>query len=834
MAKRASRRRHPPRRGSVADALEGLVPSGVSMVARASLRRQWRAAVLIGLLAGLIGAVVLASAAGARRTASALERFDSFSRHSQLEVSAGFATPSELRRFERSRGVEAVGELYQLTLTLPDGTFLPLAAAVDRRFGTTVDRPLVVEGRLPRPSAPLELAIGETLAARLHLHAGSRARFPSYSPAQVDLARRTDLSPGPPAGPPIIFHIVGVVRRPLDLGVRGGPGGVIVPTPAFFRRYHDRIGSFGGYVLRVRAGPTSGDVKAAANAARRIFGHDPNFSVVPVNTETVGASDAIDVLTTALWIFGGITLAAGFVAVAIVESRQIATEEGEQPALRALGLTRLDRTLGAGAVAVPIAIVGVVVALAGAAALSPVLPFGVARKADVDAGFHIDAIVFALGGIALVASVLLIAVIAAGRVASMGAERPSARLPATTRAAERAGIAPTLAAGLRLAIDPGRGRVAVPVRSASVGAVLGVLGIVAVMIFSAGLRHLAGSPRLYGWSFDAVVIPNGGDTGPTSSREAAASARCDTSLRSWRREPRLGALGVVCLVSVDVDGHGTHAWGYRAVRGRIEPSIVNGRRPRRADEVALGGSTLSTAGKQVGDSVRIRERGAAKRYHVVGQASFPSPSTFDAQPLADGAVLTPKGLLRLGGSGESLDTNLVARFAPGIQPEALPRDRATGDAKLHGGLAVLPTVPVEVLRLQQVDDLPTVLAALLAVLAIIAVGHAVLVAGSRRRRELAVMRTLGFRRREIRTTVLSQAFTLTLVGLVLGIPLGLAVGGLVWRATADNLGVADDPVVPTTALVALVGGAIVVTAVLGLLGARFAARRTPAAVLRTE
>ena len=50
----------------------------------------------------------------------------------------------------------------------------------------------------------------------------------------------------------ITLRVVGIVRRPLDLGGRGAAGGVLVLTPAFLERYRDEVGSFAGTILRVR------------------------------------------------------------------------------------------------------------------------------------------------------------------------------------------------------------------------------------------------------------------------------------------------------------------------------------------------------------------------------------------------------------------------------------------------------------------------------------------------------------------------------------------------------------------------------------------------------
>ena len=79
----------------------------------------------------------------------------------------------------------------------------------------------------------------------------------------------------------------------------------------------------------------------------------------------------------------------------------------------------------------------------------------------------------------------------------------------------------------------------------------------------------------------------------------------------------------------------------------------------------------------------------------------------------------------------------------------------------------------------------------------------------RRRRELAVLKTLGFSRRQVRATVAWQASTVAAVGLVVGIPLGLLVGSYVWHQVATELGVATDRSWPVLAIVVLALGAFV-------------------------
>ena len=119
-------------------------------------------------------------------------------------------------------------------------------------------------------------------------------------------------------------------------------------------------------------------------------------------------------------------------------------------------------------------------------------------------------------------------------------------------------------------------------------------------------------------------------------------------------------------------------------------------------------------------------------------------------------------------------------------------------------------------------------------LALLAVGHALVTSVRRRRRELAVLKTLGFDRRQIRATIAWQATTLATVGLIIGIPAGIIIGNLVWRLVANGLGVATTATIPTLAILLTVAGALAVVNLIAFFPARAAAQTRPAVVLRSE
>jgi hypothetical protein len=805
--------------------------SAVRLLVRAELRRRWGSLVVVALVVAITGGVTLAALAGARRTSTSFERFQESSRNHDVLVFAEGVDGEDVRRLREQPGVDAIGYARQLAMIRPDGEFLAVGGAVDDSLFRDVDRLRIVAGRAPRPEVPEEVVIPEPLASDEHLRPGDTIVTRSFSPPQLaDIPNDATELPAP-KGPKAELHVVGISRLPIDLGLQGSNGGVLIVQRSFVEKYGDRIGNFSGAtggVLFARLHDGARGTDRFIGQLRKVL-HGRNFDLDPAAFTIGGIQESIDLLAFGILVFGILAGVAGVVALGLIVSRQVALLAGGQRALRDLGLSRRRR---ATAVAAPLLLAlgsGLLLALVGAWLASPLMPFGVAGRAEPDAGLHFDALALLAGGAVLGVVLAVITLAAAWRATRAGAfdERLRRRPSVVVRALEAAGLAPPATVGVGMALQPGRGRTAVPVRSSLVGAAVAVLGVTAMAVFSTSLHHLVDTPRTYGVGWDAVVD----DTRLDMTREGYLCGPVGTRLT---RLDSLDAVASVCSMSVTFGGRAVGALGITQIKGAIEPTVLEGRGPRGPDEVAVGSETLEAIGASVGDTVVASSPVGTVRYRIVGRVVI--PSVVDPAAVADGALMTGAGLGRLENAGNlSAGVAPVVHFRPGGDRAAAEREieRMPGVGRPGNGiLAAHP--PLEVRRVEQLDRLPLFLALFLVVIGAIAVGHLLVTTLQRRRHDFAVLKSLGFCRSQTYRTVFVQATTVALVGIVIGLVVGTALGALVWRAAAGRVGVLAEVEISGIALT-LIGLATVLLAnLVAAIPARTAARTPVAVALRTD
>jgi hypothetical protein len=260
---------------------------------------------------------------------------------------------------------------------------------------------------------------------------------------------------------------------------------------------------------------------------------------------------------------------------------------------------------------------------------------------------------------------------------------------------------------------------------------------------------------------------------------------------------------------------------------------MEGREPLRPEEIALGSTTLKRLGRRIGDMVTVAagERSPPRRLRVVGRIVLHQPGWDSVITPGSGGILHPDALRRLAPDPSVGDPGkFLIRFTPGTD-----RERAMAGLRRDlSGFIFTPRPHAEVRNLQRVGGLPDLLAALVTLLALAMTTHTLVTSVRRRRRDLAVLKTLGFVRRQVAATVAWQATTFAVVALVLGLPLGLAAGRWAWQLTAAALGVDSGPVVPGAAVLAVVAGTLVAANLVAAGPGRVASRLRPAAALRSE
>jgi putative ABC transport system permease protein len=274
--------------------------------------------------------------------------------------------------------------------------------------------------------------------------------------------------------------------------------------------------------------------------------------------------------------------------------------------------------------------------------------------------------------------------------------------------------------------------------------------------------------------------------------------------------------------------------------GPARPVIAAGVAPAAGGEVALGASTLRAAHTAIGRTVGVvldQAEGHPKpaRMRVVGTVIVP-PSPFQATQLGEGAALAlpgyaridPRAARQLGGSP------FLVRFASGV-------GRDSGLAAVVKDLTGLPNPfvaaaerPADVVSLAAIAGLPVLLSGLLALIALGTLAHMLVSSTRRRRRDLAILKTLGFIRRQVRHAIAWQATTIVAIALLIGLPTGIAGGRWAWRVFAAQLGVLPEPAVPLTTIVIAIPGALALANLIAAAPARAAARTQPATVFRTE
>jgi hypothetical protein len=819
--------------------------------AGATWRRSWRMTLLIALMGGLLGSVALGALAGARRTDSAYGRYLRAAKASDVMVNVPGPLLPVLNEVMREPGALSSAAWIGLNAEPvingkidPDFQTDAIAGSLDGEFYRQ-DKLTVIAGRLPPASSTDEVILTQQMAATFHLAVGDHMTWQFYGvPTRGGLPEDV---PARPAGRTTFVVAAIADVSPALVDTFDNVESAILP-PAATTRYLNGEWQFGWASLRLTHGDAGvpelrRQLSALAAVVKRQTHFPISFTIRRLAVVKHEAQEAIEPQAVALAVLGGL---AGVALLALMTqglAQLLARSAPDAPALRAMGASRAAAAIATGAWGAVAVAGAVLISIGGAIAVSPLAPVGPVRLFDPVKGVQADWLV--LGGGAAILLILLTAVLAwlAWRAVRRESELPLARSSALVSAGARAGLPVTMIAGIRYALERGPGRLRAPVRATLAGSVVAVAALVAALVFGASLTGLVSHPAEYGWNWDLLIQSQGGwGSWPPGALDKTFTGQAGVTGWSELGFAQLSIRGA----EVPVMGVLQHP-GER----RVEPPTTSGQPLSGPNQIEFGSTTLRQLGLRIGDKLMLGRD--PRPLTVVGTATLPSFGVVltDHVSLGRGAMMGWTTLMSvLGLPTNPTEKQIEEAVATPAYPATVAFDvssRAVAN-KLIAKMAALsaesgspggtyplpPQRGAAVVNASQMGSQPIALAIGVAAAALLALGLTVLASVRQRRRELALLKALGLRARQIGAIVAWQTSTILVVAVAAGVPLGVAAGRWVWTSFASSIGVVPSPVVPGRALLA--GAVLVLLAgnLLASMPALLAARIAPAVTLRTE
>jgi FtsX-like permease family len=829
---------------------------------RATIQQRWSGYLSIVLLIGLVGGVAMVSIAGARRSQSTFGAYLAATRASNLQLQTSVTSGQfgvDLRgKLARLPHVEHVADAPSLLVIQlgSNGKALPSSFNNNdvQQVGSTggmyfsQDRVVVTQGQMADPASTDEMVATAEAARMSGWHVGQTVPFGAYSVAQANMPTFNPLT-----GKPWMrfsAKLVGLVEfssQVVNDDVDRFPTYVLM-TPALTKKLNPAA-IYPTYGLRLDSDHSVPAVeREIVNALPP--GSTYSFHLTSVVEGQVERATRPEVI--ALGVFGVIAALAVLLIGGLAISRQLWLSGGDLEVLRSLGADR--PTLAADAMFGTISAVflGAPLAIGVAVALSPLMPIGPASAVDPSPGVALDWPVLLSGLVVLIFGLGGLTVGLAHRGATRRHDEASKtrRRSGLVEVATKSGLPEPAIAGLRFSLERGRGRTAVPVRSALLAAVLAVTVVVATLTFGSSLAALNSHPPLYGWNWSYAINSPG-----TSSVPPVVG-------KLLSQDPNVAAWTGYKFANVQIDGL-TVPILLTKPHAPLGPPLLSGHALDENDQVVLGSATLAALHKKVGDTVLV-SYGAPKDAPVyiaqtplliVGTATMPAIGvTGHLHPsMGTGALVStgiePATFQRVLAQP---DPNLngpdmyVVRFKNGVRPSAarmslqrivesadkLMAADPNGQGDTYSVLSVQR--PAEIVNYQSTGSTPGILAAGLAAGAVVALGLTLSASVRRRRRDLALLKAFGFTRRQLAATVACQASVAAIVGIIVGVPVGIALGRWLWDLFARNIYAVPLPTVPVLEVVLVALGAILLANLVAAVPGQMAARTPTALLLRSE
>jgi ABC-type lipoprotein release transport system permease subunit len=802
---------------------------------RASRRQTWRSVLVVVVLCGILGAAALGALAGARRTESAYGRYLTSINASDVMVNIPSPDRSLIAKVEGLPGIRASAAWLGLNANPVVHGRVDLDFPTDNMAGglhgefVTQDVLTVVKGRLPRGDDEVALTAG--LARLFGVGVGGTVRY-----QYLDSLAIADVVTGYST-----YRVVGIVELPPVLVDQFDQvQGAILPQAATLAALHHRNAvEFSWVALRLDKG-SAGIPALQASLARLAtkVGGGISFAIRSLATVHEQVQEAIRPQAVALAVFGVAALLALLVLVGQSVAQLLDRTTSQLETLRALGLSRARAALTAGLGGAAAVAAGMALAVAGAVAVSPLAPVGPVHQVDPARGFRFDLTVLLGGGLLLTVVLLgLVAWLAWRSVRPLG--RPGTLRPSSTaRVAGAVGLPTVATLGARYALEAPPGRRRGTVRANVLGSIVAVTAVVTAVVFGASLNGLVSHPVRYGWNWDVLIQEQGG-YGNFQGFNLSKLVDSQPGVQGW---------STFAFAQLPIDGQSVPVLGLETHRGSVRPPTVSGRSLDGPNQIELGTTTLQQLGKRVGDVVQVGIGSATRSLTIVGTATLPSLGVqlTDHVSLGRGAVIPESTLLaieRLAATKEklpqsitSLPSTLALDLQPGVAAGPIVRHIVAADpgGQPGGTYQVRRVLGAAIVNAGQMGEQPLTLAIVLAAAVVLSLAATVVAGARRRRRELGIVKALGLTRRQVRAVIAWQTSTILVIAVILGLPLGIAVGRWAWTAFATSIGVVPVAVVPLVGLVLGLLALVIAGNALTAMPAVRASHAPTAAVLRGE
>ena len=823
---------------------------------RASFARRLSSYLSIVLLIGVVGGLALAGVAGARRTDSSFATYLNstnpstvalFSRYDDpgLKLNTGYnqAMANEIAKLPGvARSTSSVVFDGNIGLSSVKGIHLKLSAGEEppailgslNGEYSSMDRVTIIAGRRTNPRSTDEAIMNVQAAQELGLHVGSTITLPIYTDFEVN---------SPKSFPPSRILKVTMVgefvasRDVVESDIDSLGASAVIFSQGLTRQLAPKYSTGTETFLQLKGGSAH-----ATKVLDEVYKIDPIAQHFPAEVTTSFLPVAQQIISpdaVALGVFGAIAALAALLIGALMLGRLLRGGEEELEVMHALGARRsmllAEELLGA----LSAIVVGALLAVLVAIGLSPLSPLGPVRSVYPDKGVSFDATVLGVGFVVVVVVLGVLTLYLAGReVRRVTLRRPSPpwkRESGVLRSTANSGLPIAAVTGIRFALEPGRGRAATPVRSAALGAVLAAVVLVATVTFGASLDGLVSHPPLYGWNWNYAMLSGFGGAEDLPGPQIAKLLNADHDIQSWSG---------VNVTKSSLDGQNVPAVAERP-GAPVQPPILSGHGLDAADQIVLGPVTLAALGKHIGDTVTF-SNGLSKPSTLTIVGTLTMPTLGDSSGLGTGALVAtsrfPTSLLNLQSSSIPGPNVILVRIRPGVSPTAAYQSLTRIDTEVNkipqaqgsaGGI-VKVLRPAEIVNFRSMGTTPTVLAAGLALGALAALGLTLIASVRRRRRELALLKALGFTQRQLAASIAWQASVASIIGCVVGIPLGVIAGRLLWNDFARSINVVPSPTVPVLSVTLIAIGALVFANLVAAIPGRTAARTPTALVLRAE